>query len=143
METAAALDATKAAAEGTAIDAEVMQDQVARRKSSRSTGPSAGSRPRGTGHLDPLAVYDLELSNIPPGLGSATPKRSSRRSESLRASLPSGWTRREMLDLKRSAKRWAVMRTTCLAEIAGALGVMRSAGKLTEQADGRMMVKAH
>ena len=54
METAAALDATKAAAEGTAIDAEVMQDQVAQVESSRSTGPSAGSRrPRGTKYLDP------------------------------------------------------------------------------------------
>ena len=67
METAAALDATKAAAEGTAIDRDVLRDQIAQVARTSKARRDARGEECGPGvkALIRVAVYDLELSNIP------------------------------------------------------------------------------
>ena len=95
------------------------------------------------GALIRVAVYDLELSNISKGLGSATTEALLQEVRKLEGVSAIGMDEvREMLDFE--AQRQAMgcdADDACLAEIAGALGVDEIlTGKLTEQADGRMMV---
>ena len=145
METAAALDATKAAAEGTTIDKDVLRDQIAQvahtakaRRDARAEECSPGVKA-----LIRVAVYDLELNNIPPGLGSATTEALLQEIRKLEGVSAIGMDEvRELLDFE--AQRQAMgcdADDACLAEIAGALGVDEIlTGALTEQADGRMIV---
>ena len=144
-EAAAALDVAKAAAEGAAIDDAVVKEQAvnlsrvaqardAARAAEGFVAPSALIR---------VAVYDLELSNIPVGLGNATTEALLQEVRKLEGVSAIGMDEvREMLDFE--AQRQAMgcdADDECLAEIAGALGVDEIlTGKLTEQADGRMMV---
>jgi len=143
--TAAALDATKAAAEGTAIDKDVIRDQVAQVAKAAEARDQARAQEglAAPGALIRVAVYDLELSNIPKGLGSATTEALLQEVRKLEGVSAIGMDEvREMLDFE--AQRQAMgcdADDACLAEIAGALGVDEIlTGKLTEQADGRMMV---
>ena len=143
--TAAALDATKAAAEGTRVDDQVIRDQVAQVAKAAEARDQARAQeglaaPAG---LIRVAVYDLELSNVPEGLGSATTEALLQEVRKLEGVSAIGMDEvREMLDFE--AQRQAMgcdADDECLAEIAGALGVDEIlTGKLTEQADGRMMV---
>jgi len=143
--TAAALDATKAAAEGIAIDKEVIQEQVAQVTKAAEERDQARAE-EGRAAPDALirvAVYDLELTNIPKGLGSATTEALLQEVRKLEGVSAIGMAEvREMLDFE--AERQAMgcdADDACLAEIAGALGVDEIlTGKLSEQADGRMIV---
>ena len=90
-----------------------------------------------------VAVYDLELSNISDGLGNATTEALLQEVRKLEGVSAIGMDEvREMLDFE--AQRQAMgcdADDECLAEIAGALGVDEIlTGKLSEEADGRMMV---
>ena len=92
-----------------------------------------------------VAVYDLELSNISDGLGNATTEALLQEVRKLEGVSAIGMDEvREMLDFE--AQRQAMgcdADDECLAEIAGALGVDEIlTGKLSEEADGRMMVSS-
>ena len=88
-------------------------------------------------------MYDLELSNVPKGLGSATTEALLQEVRKLEGVSAIG-----MDEVQGDARHWVRRQAMgcdaddeCLAEIAGALGVDEIlTGKLTEQADGRMMV---
>ena len=143
--TAAALDATKAAAEGIRVDKDLIRDQVAQvAKVAEARDEARAQEGLATpATLIRVAVYDLELSNVPQGLGGATTEALLQEVRKLEGVSAIGMDEvREMLDFE--AQRQAMgcdANDECLAEIAGALGVDEIlTGKLTEQADGRMMV---
>ena len=133
-------------AEGVEIDAEVVAEQLAKveraakaRKDARGTNETVGD-----GGLIRVAVYDLQLVNVGAGLGSATTEALLQEVRKLEGISAIGMDEiREMLDFE--AQRQALgleceADDACFAEIAGALGVDEIiTGKLTEQADGRMM----
>ena len=109
METVAALDATKAAADGMTIDKEVIRDQVAQVAKAAAARDQARAQEgmAAPGALIRVAVYDLELSNISKGLGSATTEALLQRSSSRVSAI--GMDEVEDVNLKRSVKQWAVM----------------------------------
>jgi len=144
-EAAVALDVAKAAAEGAAIDDAVVKEQAANlsRVARARDAARAADGLVAPSALIRVAVYDLELSNIPDGLGNATTEALLQEVRKLEGVSAIGMDEvREMLDFE--AQRQAMgceADDECLAEIAGALGVDEIlTGKLTEQADGRMMV---
>ena len=90
-----------------------------------------------------MAVYDLELSNIPDGLGNATTEALLQEVRKLKVYPQLAWMRSARCwTLKPSAKPWVVMpMTNAWRRLPGALGVDEIlTGKLSEEADGRMMV---
>lgn len=145
-EVAEALEVTKAKATGIDIPEEVIAEQaskVARAAESRDAARrEEGTLERG---LIRVAVYDFELINVARNLGSATTEALLQEVRKLEGVSAIGMDEiREMLDFE--AQRQAMglgceADDACFAEIAGALGVDEIiTGKLTEQADGRMMV---
>ena len=144
-EAAVALDVAKAAAEGAAIDDAVVKEQAANlsRVAQARDAARAAEGLIAPSVLIRVAVYDLELSNISDGLGNATTEALLQEVRKLEGVSAIGMDEvREMLDFE--AQRQAMgcdADDECLAEIAGALGVDEIlTGKLSEEADGRMMV---
>ena len=145
-EVAEALELTKAVAEGVEIDAEVVAEQLAKvERAAKAREDARGANETvGDGGLIRVAVYDLQLVNVAAGLGSATTEALLQEVRKLEGISAIGMDEiREMLDFE--AQRQALgleceADDACFAEIAGALGVDEIiTGKLTEQADGRMM----
>ena len=145
-EVAEALALTKAVAEGVEIDGEVVAEQLAKveRVAKAREDARGADATVGTDGLIRVAVYDLELVNVAAGLGSATTEALLQEVRKLEGVSAIGMDEiREMLDFE--AQRQALgleceADDACFAEIAGALGVDEIiTGKLTEQADGRMM----
>ncbi|MEC8050313.1 MAG: hypothetical protein VX210_05920, partial [Myxococcota bacterium] len=144
-EATVALDVAKAAAGGAVIDNAVLEEQAATlsRVGEARDAARASEGLVAAGTLIRVAVYDLELSNIPDGLGNATTEALLQEVRKLEGVSAIGMDEvREMLDFE--AQRQAMgcdADDECLAEIAGALGVDEIlTGKLSEEADGRMMV---
>ena len=143
-QTAAALEATRAAAEGILQDQDIIQEQRAQIEKATD----ARTRARGTNVLSPqshmirIAVYDLELSNVPESLGSSTTESLLQEVRKLKNVSAIGMDEiREMLDFEAQRQSMGCdADDQCLAEIAGALGVDELlTGKLFEGADGRSM----
>ncbi|MBT6177905.1 MAG: hypothetical protein HOI23_11715 [Deltaproteobacteria bacterium] len=145
-ETAAALQITAAAAEtGNAAAKEVaaeMASTVEQARTVRQASASQDCEDRSSGRFR-VAVYNLELQNIPEGMGKVV-------SESLLAEVRklegiSAIGMEEIYEMLQHEQSRQVMGCeaddACLAEIAGALGVDELVtGRLSEEADGRVFV---
>ena len=145
-ETAAALQITAAAAEtGNAAAKEVaaeMASTVQQARTVRQASASQDCEDRSSGRFR-VAVYNLELQNIPEGMGKVV-------SESLLAEVRklegiSAIGMEEIYEMLQHEQSRQVMGCeaddACLAEIAGALGVDELVtGRLSEEADGRVFV---
>ena len=145
-ETAAALQITAAAAEtGNAAAKEVaaeMASTVQQARTVRQASASQDCEDRSSGRFR-VAVYNLELQNIPEGMGKVV-------SESLLAEVRklegiSAIGMEEIYEMLQHEQTRQVMGCdaddACLAEIAGALGVDELVtGRLSEEADGRVFV---
>ena len=143
-ETAAAMDITRAAAENPgAVGNDVTQSQSEVLQKARAA--RVASRKSDCADLDAkdtyrVAVYDLELMNIPEGMGKIITASLLNEVRKLEGASVIGMDEiREMINFE--AQRQAMgcdADEACMAEIAGALGVDEIiTGRLAEESDGR------
>ena len=145
VDTVTALEVSREAAEGQSVDLErlkAMQSQIEKVSNARKAAREGEAQDVDKAVIR-VAVYDLELTNLPAGLGRLVTEALLEEVRKLEGVSAIGMDEvREMLDFERERRILGCESDDeCLAEIAGALGVDELlTGQLSEQADGRMMV---
>ena len=146
-ESAAALDVTRAVAEspqaGTAELLETQAEVLEKARNVRKQSQAIQCEESNSSESFRVAVYDLELLNIPDGMGRIVSNTVLDEVRKLEGVSAIGMDEiREMVNFE--AERQAMgcdSDQACLAEIAGALGVDEIiTGSLSEEADGRMFL---